>query len=125
MQVLSQVNNQNNQKCSFMNKNGKIVRKEEKTMAQMVLDRRVQKTRKLLQDALIELVAEKGYESVTVQEILEKGNVGRSTFYAHFQDKEHLLHSILERLNELFAQHEIQLVHAAKQMGEIDHIAFT
>lgn len=83
-------------------------------MSQNDLDRRVQKTRKLLQDALIELVAEKGYESVSIREILDRANVGRSTFYAHFQDKDQLLHSILDRLNELFHQHEKQLLEAAK-----------
>ena len=71
-------------------------------MPQNVVDRRVQKTRKLLQEALMELVAEKGYEAVTIREILDKANVGRSTFYAHFQDKDQLLHSILELLDELF-----------------------
>jgi len=89
-------------------------------MPQNVVDRRVQKTHKLLQDALIELVAEKGYESVTIQEILDKANVGRSTFYAHFQDKDQLLHSILDFLNELFEQHEKQLVDAAKNFENAD-----
>jgi AcrR family transcriptional regulator len=86
-------------------------------MSQNIVDRRVQKTRKLLQDALIELVAEKGYESVTVQEILDKANVGRSTFYAHFQDKDQLLHSILDHLDELFEQHKKQLLEATKNLG--------
>jgi len=86
-------------------------------MPQITVDRRVQKTRKLLQDALIELVAEKGYESVTVQEILDKANVGRSTFYAHFQDKDQLLHSILDHLDELFEQHKKQLLEATKNLG--------
>jgi AcrR family transcriptional regulator len=90
-------------------------------MPQIVTDRRVQKTRKLLQEALIELVAEKGYESVTIQEILDKANVGRSTFYAHFQDKEQLLHSILERLDELFEQHKEQLLDATKKIGNTAH----
>jgi AcrR family transcriptional regulator len=67
-----------------------------------VMDRRVQKTRKLLQDALVDLVSEKGFESVTVQEVLDKANVGRSTFYTHFQDKEELLHSCFEGLGKLF-----------------------
>src|SRR4030067_3389625 len=89
-------------------------------MSQNALDRRVQKTRKLLQDALIELVAEKGYESVTVQEILDKANVGRSTFYAHFQDKDQLLHSILDRLDGLFVQHEKQFLDAKKNFGDAD-----
>src|SRR5688572_3412972 len=83
-------------------------------MPQNDLDRRVQKTRKLLQDALIELVAEKGYEAVTIREILDKANVGRSTFYAHFQDKDQLLHSILDHLDELFEQHKKRLFEATK-----------
>jgi AcrR family transcriptional regulator len=89
-------------------------------MPQNIPDRRVQKTRKLLQDALTELVAEQGYESVTIQEILDKANVGRSTFYAHFQDKEQLLHSILERLDELFDEHEKQLVGSPKILETVD-----
>jgi AcrR family transcriptional regulator len=89
------------------------------------LDRRVQKTRKLLQDALIELVAEKGYESVSIREILEKANVGRSTFYAHFQDKDQLLHSILDRLDELFEHHKKQILDAAKNVGNSDNTDLT
>jgi AcrR family transcriptional regulator len=77
-------------------------------------DRRVQKTRKLLQEALIELVTAKGYESVTIQEILDTANVGRSTFYAHFQNKDQLLDSILDRLKELFEQHKKQLLGRAE-----------
>ena len=64
-----------------------------------VLDRRVQKTRKLLQDALVELMLEKDFESVRVQDILDKANVGRSTFYIHFQDKRELLHSCFDELH--------------------------
>jgi AcrR family transcriptional regulator len=71
-------------------------------MTQPVLDRRVQKTRKLLQDALIDLISEKGLEAVTIQEILDRANVGRSTFYTHFQDKYELLHSSFEEFNKLF-----------------------
>ncbi len=84
------------------------------------LDRRVQKTRKLLQDALVELVAEKGYESVSIREILDRANVGRSTFYAHFQDKDQLLQSIFERLDELFEQHKKLILDAAKNFGTVD-----
>ncbi len=89
-------------------------------MPQNNVDRRVQKTRKLLQDALIELVAEKGYESVSIREILDKANVGRSTFYAHFQDKDQLLQSIFERLDELFEQHKKLILDTAKNFGTVD-----
>ncbi len=94
-------------------------------MAQDIPDRRVQKTRKLLQDALIELVAGKGYESVSIREILDKANVGRSTFYAHFQDKDQLLHSILDRLDELFEQHKKQILETTKNAGNADNTDFT
>jgi AcrR family transcriptional regulator len=94
-------------------------------MPQNLVDRRVQKTRKLLQDALIELVSEKGYESVSIREILDKANVGRSTFYAHFQDKDQLLHSILDRLNELFEQHEKLFLDTKKNFSNADIMNLT
>lgn len=55
------------------------------------LDRRVQKTQRSLHEALISLIAEKDYGAITVQEILDRANVGRSTFYTHFGDKDELL----------------------------------
>jgi AcrR family transcriptional regulator len=54
-------------------------------------DRRVQRTRKLLQDGLIAMMIEKGYEATTVQNIIDRADVGRATFYAHFADKQALL----------------------------------
>lgn len=54
-------------------------------------DRRIQKTQNLLRGALGSLIAEKPYDSIVVKEILDRANVGRSTFYMHFQDKDDLL----------------------------------
>lgn len=62
-------------------------------MAKKITDRRVQRTRRLLHKALMSLILEKKYESITVQEILDRADVGRSTFYMHFQDKDQLLFS--------------------------------
>jgi AcrR family transcriptional regulator len=45
----------------------------------------------LLHDAFLELVIEKGYEKITIQDILDRADVGRSTFYVHYRDKEALL----------------------------------
>lgn len=55
------------------------------------VDRRVQKTRKLLHEALGSLINEKSYDTIALQEILDRANVGRSTFYMHFRNKDHLL----------------------------------
>jgi AcrR family transcriptional regulator len=65
-------------------------------------DRRIQRTRQLLLDSLIKLILEKGYEPITVQDILDRANVGRSTFYSHFQDKEDLLLSGFENMRDMF-----------------------
>ncbi len=68
-------------------------------------DRRVQRTRKLLRDALIALILEKGYDQITVQNIIDRANIGRSTFYAHYLDKEDLMEHSLEKLREELEQH--------------------
>ena len=58
-------------------------------------DPRVTRTRNLLEQAFMEVVAEKGFQSVSVQDITDKAGVNRATFYAHFPDKYALLdHSI-------------------------------
>ncbi len=54
-------------------------------------DRRVGRTWRLLREALGSLIAEKGYGSITVKDILDRADVGRSTFYTHFRDKDDLL----------------------------------
>ncbi len=64
-------------------------------------DRRRRKTRKALQEALISLMFEKSYDAILVQEILDRANVGRSTFYTHFCDKSELLVEGLEGLQDL------------------------
>jgi AcrR family transcriptional regulator len=55
------------------------------------LDPRVKRTRVLLEDAFMALIQEKGFQSVTVQDITERAGVNRATFYAHFPDKYALL----------------------------------
>ncbi|MCL4251535.1 MAG: TetR/AcrR family transcriptional regulator [Anaerolineae bacterium] len=54
-------------------------------------DRRVQRTRDLLKRALMQLVYEKGYDAVTIQDIVERANLGRTTFYSHYQSKDDLI----------------------------------
>ena len=59
------------------------------------VDPRVRRTRQLLQQALLELMQEKRFASVTVHDIAERATVNRATFYAHFADKYDLLDSII------------------------------
>jgi AcrR family transcriptional regulator len=59
-------------------------------------DRRVQRTRELLQTALLELISERGYDAVTIQDIADRANVARTTFYVHYSSKDDLLVSCHE-----------------------------
>jgi AcrR family transcriptional regulator len=59
--------------------------------AAMKTDRRVDKTHKALRRAISELIEEKPYEDITVTELVERANIARSSFYAHFKDKDDLL----------------------------------
>jgi len=93
-------------------------------MPKILLDRRVQKTRKLLQDALIDLVSVKSFDLVTIQEILDKANVGRSTFYTHFQDKHELLHSCFEELSKLFEQTNLSPLEYEKSIQDRNNFDF-
>lgn len=61
-------------------------------------DRRVRRTRDAIHRALIELMIEKGYEAVTVADIITKADVGRSTFYTHFTDKREVLYASIDEL---------------------------
>jgi AcrR family transcriptional regulator len=56
-------------------------------------DRRVRKTRDLLGDALVDLMREKPFASITVQQVLDRAGIGRSTFYSHYRDKDDLFFS--------------------------------
>src|ERR1041385_8315707 len=53
-------------------------------------DRRVERTRELLQKALIELINERGYDAITIQDIVDRANLGRTTFYLHYNSKDEL-----------------------------------
>jgi AcrR family transcriptional regulator len=61
-------------------------------------DLRVRRTRKRIQEALIELTVEKGYNRVTVQDIVERAVINRSTFYRHYLDKDDLLSKYMDEV---------------------------
>lgn len=66
-------------------------------------DRRSQRTRHLLGEALVELIREKDYNTITVSDIIQRANVGRSTFYAHYRDKDALFVGELDRVIEVLS----------------------
>jgi AcrR family transcriptional regulator len=71
-----------------------IVTKKPKPKARV--DRRARRTRDVLGDALIDLMQERAFNSITVQDVLDRAEVGRSTFYTHYRDKDDLFLSDVE-----------------------------
>ena len=64
------------------------------------MDRRQQKTKIAIHQAMTTLLKKKKFEALTVQDIIDEANIGRSTFYSHFETKEELLEEICR---EMFA----------------------
>jgi AcrR family transcriptional regulator len=64
-------------------------------------DQRIRRTHARLGSALVELIQEKSIDDVTVQEVLDRAKIGRSTFYLHFRDKDDLLLSQFETFLEM------------------------
>ena len=73
-------------------------------MKQDKQDRRSQRTRRLVTSAMMELLSEKRYEAITVQDILDRAGIGRSTFYSHYYDKEDVHTSVMEQMLETLNQ---------------------
>lgn len=73
------------------------------------LDRRVRRTRRQLQRAILELVMEQDFDSLTVTEITERADLRRATFYLHYRTKEELLLAALQaRFDDLRQQSQLQ-----------------
>lgn len=68
-------------------------------------DRRVRRTRDVLGDALVELIREKPFADITVQQVLDRAGVSRSTFYTHYRDKNDLFLGDVEDFFEMMATH--------------------
>lgn len=96
-------------------------------------DRRIERTKRLLRDALISLISERGYPAITVQDITDRADVSRTTFYLHYRDKDELLHSSLSEMygqflkhmprlsRDLMMRHPEQIVEALRITDDFDH----
>ena len=90
-------------------------------------DRRVQRTRRALRDALLSLLPESGWDDISVQDLCERADVGRSTFYLHFQNKEELLVGGLSDLRSMLRAQAVTVGDARPGVltfvrGLIDHV---
>lgn len=72
-------------------------------------DRRVLKTKASLRDAMLTLMALRGWDEMTIQEICDKANVGRSTFYVHYQSKGDLLSEGINDLRDMISAQSAQM----------------
>src|SRR5262249_1876067 len=89
-------------------------------MAKRPIDRRIARSREMLHQALLSLIMKKGYDAITVEDICETANVGRSTFYAHFTSKDDLKRSGLEHLREqLLGLQQGAAAPAGKETGSL------
>ncbi len=75
-------------------------------MAKKPTDRRILRTRATLQHALNALILKKGYDAITIQDICDAANVGRSTFYAHYTSKDDLKRKGFEKLRTLLVDRQ-------------------
>jgi AcrR family transcriptional regulator len=77
----------------------------EASMVEKRKDRRINRTRRMLKDALLSLILDKGYDTVTIADITQRADLGRTTFYLHYKDKEDLLLESIETIaDELLSQ---------------------
>ena len=62
------------------------------------MDRRQRKTREAIFNAFTQLLSKKSFNQITVGEIIDQADIGRATFYAHFETKDYLLKAFCEEL---------------------------
>jgi len=81
-------------------------------------DRRIERTQQLLRRALFSLIQEKGFEVLSVQDIIDRANVGRATFYTHFDNKQDLLVSGFDDLRDSLKQRQREALSRGTSVDE-------
>jgi AcrR family transcriptional regulator len=87
-------------------------------------DRRIPRTQAMLQQALISLIAKQDYEAITITDICDAANVGRSTFYAHYTSKDDLKRSGFDSLRRVLAGRQRAALSATGETQE-RYLAFS
>jgi AcrR family transcriptional regulator len=90
------------------------------------LDRRQRRTRTALRKALMELITEKSFDAITLQDIVDRADISRATFYLHYKDKEDLLFKSMkdiydELASKLQGMHDQEAVQQAIATGNHDY----
>ncbi len=88
------------------------------------LDRRAARTRALLEKAHLDVILKKGYEAMTVQDICDTANVGRSTFYAHYTGKDDLRRNSFGHLRKLLTDRQAS-ARGSAGTSAVGHLAFS
>ncbi|MFT8319968.1 MAG: TetR/AcrR family transcriptional regulator [Bacillus sp. (in: firmicutes)] len=78
-------------------------------MSERIIDRRVVRTKRMIRDALTELMEEKGFDGITVRDLTEKAEINRGTFYLHYRDKYDLLEQCEEEILQRIKSKQTQL----------------
>jgi AcrR family transcriptional regulator len=94
--------------CSILDILGELFGNGGETLKAPKEDRRSSRRRQLLEHALFELMLKKRYDRITIQDIIARANVGRSTFYDHYEDKEDLAAHAIEQLMERLTRDTMQ-----------------
>lgn len=90
------------------------------------VDRRVKRTKRLLGEAILDLVVEQEYDAITINEITDRADVNRATFYLHYESKDELLYEALEgKFDELAASFQGVLTSAPIwEQKEVDYLTY-
>ena len=91
-----------------------------KTIRKPAIDRRSARTRRLLHQALMQLILGKPYDSITVQQIIDEADVARATFYAHYAGKDDLLRRGFDHLRSELLQAKAE----AEQASDVPRLSF-
>lgn len=81
-------------------------------------DLRVVRTKKLIKEAMLKLIQEKGFDAITIQDIAEEALINRATFYLHYQDK----YDLLEKVSHTFLQELMDVINPSYHIenGEVN-----